>query len=270
MSAPVYTCGTLPKQPWYDFWFRSSPAAGKLSSDPSILHFLLRIFVFPGWILSPTFSLRCLNSHDIFWSCSFEDANRSTSSATLMFVKQSWSLSLRHNPIPLFFCQRGMSSSNAFCGTVLKSKVDNGSHCLVFSWSQTCHFLRLSELWLSGLWKVSSGSGCSHVRCCKIWGRSTLICGWWSRTLREGDCHGPHFDSPFVAFLIHHSVRRKMVRCLFCLGLVKSLVQLAVQYCREQFVQRWQGAYRAVVSNTVHVSFLHVSLLFSLFAMPQE
>ena len=30
-----------------------------------------------------------------------------------------------------FFCQRGMSSSSAFCRTVLKSKLDRGSPCLV-------------------------------------------------------------------------------------------------------------------------------------------
>ena len=97
--------------------------------------------------------------------------------------------------------------------------------------------------------------------------------------LREVDCCDPHFDSPLVAFLINHCVRRKMVCCLvrasesrriFCLDLVKSWVQSAVQYCREQFVQRWQGAYRVVVSSIFHVSFFYVSLLFSLFAMPQE
>ena len=39
MSAPVYTCGTLPRQHWYDFWCRSSPVAGKLSSGPNSFSF---------------------------------------------------------------------------------------------------------------------------------------------------------------------------------------------------------------------------------------
>ena len=40
---------------------------------------LLRIFVFPGCILSPTFSVLHLKSPHIFGSCSFEDANKSIS-----------------------------------------------------------------------------------------------------------------------------------------------------------------------------------------------
>ena len=51
--------------------------------------------------------------------------------------------------------------------------------------------------------------------------------------LREVHRRCPHFDSPLLAFLFHHSVRRKMVRCLvgfsevrliFCLILVKHWV----------------------------------------------
>ena len=45
-------------------------------------------------------------------------------------------------------------------------------------------------------------------------------------------------------------------RLIFHLGLVKSWVQPAVQYFREQFVQRWQGAYRAVITHIFRVSFL--------------
>ena len=32
--------------------------------------------------------------------------------------------------------------------------------------------------------------------------------------LREVNCRSPHFDSPLVAFLLDHSVRRKMIRCV--------------------------------------------------------
>ena len=71
-------------------YFALSPLAN-ISTLNVISLWLLRIFVFPGWILSPTFSVLLLNSHNIFWSCSFEDAIRSTSSAYLMFVRQSWS-----------------------------------------------------------------------------------------------------------------------------------------------------------------------------------
>ena len=37
---------------------------------------LLRIFVFLGWILTPTVFVLRLNSHNIFWSCSFEDSQK--------------------------------------------------------------------------------------------------------------------------------------------------------------------------------------------------
>ena len=50
---------------------------------------LLRIFVLSGWILSHTFSVLLLNSHNIFRSCSLEDASSSTSSAHLRLVRQS-------------------------------------------------------------------------------------------------------------------------------------------------------------------------------------
>ena len=46
------------------------------------------VFVIPGCILSSTFSVPRLKSHNIFWSCSFEEANKSTSSANLKFVRQ--------------------------------------------------------------------------------------------------------------------------------------------------------------------------------------
>ena len=32
--------------------------------------------------------------------------------------------------------------------------------------------------------------------------------------LHEADCRGPQFDSPLVAFLVNHFVRRKMICCL--------------------------------------------------------
>ena len=72
------------------------------------------------------------------------------------------------------------------------------------------------------------------------------------------------FDSPLVAFLVNHSVHRKMVcylvrasesRLIFRLILVESRIQPAEQYCREQFVQRWQRTDRAEVSNIFHISF---------------
>ena len=85
--------------------------------------------------------------------------------------------------------------------------------------------------------------------------------------LHEVDCRSPHCDSPLVAFLVNHSVRRKMTCCLviasgsrliFRLFLVETWIQSSVQNRREQFVYRWQRTDRAVVSNIFHVSlFVH-------------
>ena len=88
---------------------------------------LLRIFVFPGCTLSPTFPVQ---SHNIFWSC-FVEAKRSTWSAKRRLVRQSWSLSPKQMPIPFFICHRGRSSHKPTCRTLLKSKLDSGSPCLV-------------------------------------------------------------------------------------------------------------------------------------------
>ena len=54
MLAPVCTCGTLPKQPWFDFWFRSCPAVRKLLSGPSILYFLL-LLMFRLYVINLNF-----------------------------------------------------------------------------------------------------------------------------------------------------------------------------------------------------------------------
>ena len=92
---------------------------------------------------------------------------------------------------------------------------------------------------------------------------NSSVCG--VGCLREIDCCCPHFDTPLVTLLLNHSVRRKVVSCLvwasescliFRLFLVKLWIQSSVQFCREQFVQRWQWAFRAVASNIFHISFL--------------
>ena len=78
-----------------------------------------------------TFSVLFLNSHNIFRSCSLDVANSSTSSANLRFVRQSWSWSLRHIPIPFLLCRRWISSFSEYWRNVSNSKPDNGSPCLV-------------------------------------------------------------------------------------------------------------------------------------------
>ena len=93
---PVDTGGTLPRQPWYEFWISVVSCCWKVIIRPHILYFfscwystlmsyfsdvqalVAKIFVFPGWILSPTFSVLRLKSQKPLRSCSLEDANRST------------------------------------------------------------------------------------------------------------------------------------------------------------------------------------------------
>ena len=86
-----------------------------------------------------------------------------------------------------------------------------------------------------------------------------------SNRLHEVHRRCPHFDSPLLAFLLQHSVRRKMIRCLvsfsesrliFCLILVEHWVQSSIQYCREQLVHRWQWANWAVIAYILDVTFL--------------
>ena len=96
-------CNHLTKK--FGTFFSGKNSTLILSISISFLLFelwLLRIFVFPGWILSPTFSVQCLKSHYIFWSCSFVEANKSTPSAKRKFMRQSWSPSPKQMPIPFF------------------------------------------------------------------------------------------------------------------------------------------------------------------------
>ena len=72
-----------------------SPIFMYLFVSEFMLLWLLRIFVLPGWILSPTFSVAFLNSYIIFRICSLEVANNITSSANRKFVRQSRSWSLK-------------------------------------------------------------------------------------------------------------------------------------------------------------------------------
>ena len=256
MSAPVYTCGTLPKQPWYDFWFRSSPAAGKLSSDPSILYFLL-LLIFRLW---------CHQSQFLFWCSSFGCWECSSFLAGFwvpLFLYLAWKshnifgavllrlqIGARRQQITCLWgnhdrCRSGkfpflFSFASVECLLPMlsaepswRATLTMGRPVWILSWSQTCYFLRLSELWLSGLCTISSGIGCNHVRYLKSWGRPKLICGWWSRTPSWSRLSRPTFCFTTRGFLIHNSVRRKMLCCLartsesrliFRLDLVKSWI----------------------------------------------
>ena len=49
-------------------------------------HWLLRIFILSRWIFNPTLSVLCLKSHIIFWSCTSDVENNSTSSTK----RRSW------------------------------------------------------------------------------------------------------------------------------------------------------------------------------------
>ena len=102
----------------------------------------------------------------------------------------------------------------------------------------------------------------------------TELCVMESKPLREVDRCYPHFDTPLMAFLFNHSVRRKVVRCLvwasesgliFSLFLIKSWIQSSVQNRREQFVQRRQWAYRAVVPTFSTSPFLCNTFIFTFF-----
>ena len=102
-----------------------------------------------------------------------------------------------------------------------------------------------------------------------------VVCGGVER-LHEVHCSNPHFDSPLMASLFNHSVRRQMIHRLMCtsepclinyLDLIKSGVKSPVQFCRKQFVQRKQRADRAIVFTIFIVTYFCVSLLFLFFAM---
>ena len=117
------------------------------------------------------FSVLRLKSQNMFWSCSLEWANSSTSSAKISYLWGNHYRCLRSRyPFLFSFCQRGMSSYNAFCRIVLKSKLDNGSLCLV-SFSISNMSLSLSVN-IVAFWSLNSfsGNGCIHVRYRKIWG----------------------------------------------------------------------------------------------------
>ena len=90
---------------------------------------LLRISVFPGCILNPTFSELCVEFTHHFLKlllCSCKQEHIVSKSQICEATRTP-----KHMPIPFFFCQRGRSSLKATCSSVLKSKLDGGSPCIV-------------------------------------------------------------------------------------------------------------------------------------------
>ena len=144
---------------------------------------LPRIFVFPGCIYEFHFFCTTLECHTTFFE------------AVLGWMQ----IRARRRQISHLWGRQGRCHSGKFpyrfscasaqyrlpmlfCRTMLKSRLDRRSTPVWFlSWSRTCCFLRQWVLMLSGLCKVSSGGWCSHVRYRRIWGRTKLICVWWSR-----------------------------------------------------------------------------------------
>ena len=165
-----------------------------------------------------------------------------------------------------------MSSFSEFCRTVLKSKLDRGSPCLVLfliSSMLLSLFVSLYRCFLDSVNLLQEADvlvfDTAGLECFPNW----FVCNG-VECLREVDSCCPHFDSPLVAFLLNHSVRRKVVCCLvwafesslvFRLNLVESWIYSSVQYCREQFVQRWQWADRAshFFCITFIVTYFHAS-----------
>ena len=47
-------------------------------------------------------------------------------------------------------------------------------------------------------------------------GVSKLVVGDGVKRLHEVICCNPHFESPLIASLFYHSVRRHMIHCLIC------------------------------------------------------
>ena len=178
------------------------------------------MFVLSGWSFNPTHSVLCLKSHIIFWSCTSEVENRSTSRAKRRFARQSDSLSPSRKPMPFDFCQRSTSSFSAIWSTILKSKLDKGSPCFVPSLSRTCRFLCPLRLTLSVPRIISSGGICN--------------------VSREVHSRDQHFDAPLTAFPFQQSVCCKMVQrvvrmsepsLVFRLHLVESAVKSDVCDC---------------------------------------
>ena len=125
---------------------------------------LLRIFVLSQWIFNPTLSVLCLKSHIIFWSCTCDVENRSTSSAKRRFVRQSDSQSPSTCPCLLSFASVSHRLFSAIWSAVLKRKLDNGSPCSVPSLSRICRFPCLSRPSLSDPRKASSRGWCIVIR----------------------------------------------------------------------------------------------------------
>ena len=80
------------------------------------------MFVLSGSMSNPALSVLCLKSHIIFWSCTSEKENKSTSSAKHKFVKQSDRETPKRMPMPFVFCQHSTTFSNVIWSTVLKKE----------------------------------------------------------------------------------------------------------------------------------------------------
>ena len=160
MLIPVCISGMLSMLLWSYSWFRLSPVDRKRFSDPNIsrFHFLpiflcqchrfsciflcrgsccfhcLRIFVLFGWIVRPTFSVASLNSHIMFCICPFGCCEQHHVVGESQ-VRQAVSFLVAQVDTHSFFlCHFGTTFFNAYCSTVLKSRLDSGSPCLEPFW----------------------------------------------------------------------------------------------------------------------------------------
>ena len=180
-----------------------------------MLLWLLRMFVLSGWILSPTFSVASLNSHIMFRICSLEVANNITSSANLRFVRQSWSWSLRWIPIPLFFCNRWISSFREYWKIVLNNRLDSGSPCFDPLWMSK--MLLSSSACTDAFWSLvylPQEADVAVIDVARFEGIPNLFVRDGIERLHEINCRCPHFDSPLMALLFNQSVCCKVVCCL--------------------------------------------------------
>ena len=165
-------------------------------------------------MLSSTFSVLCLNSHIIFCGCSHEFANRSTSSRYRKFVRQSNSKSPTDMSIPFFLLPAWKVVFQGRLHTVSKSKLDNGSPCLVF--------LLISNMSLS-----LSVSTVAFWSLCSLFKRLKYFCSMpqiltafhielWPMESKAfmKSIVASHFNTPLLAFLFNHPVCRKVTQRL--------------------------------------------------------
>ena len=196
-------------------------------------------------------------------NCSSDVAYKSTSSASLKFVRQSDSESQISMPAP-FLCHLARSSFSATRNTVFTSDLDSGSPCFVpFSVSNTSLSLSVkTDLFCLSYSLFKRPTYCGSISQCPSASQSDL---WLVKGLHESTVeihiltpHSWHFCFAIFNPAKRSSVWNDRLNPPWSSGCTRSSLghNRLHKKLRKELVKRWQSAYWHAVSCLFYISLL--------------